>query len=471
MRKTDHADCMKGEAAALYAVRSRLAMKILNITKRLAAVLCCMAVTVGAMTAYAEAKYGSSNVSAAKTIPQIQEERKQAQAQIDELDKQIEALEGNKDKEKEYQETLMEQITLIQNNIMLLDEEIAQIGAEVTAAQDNIDALNVSIGEQQIKVNENIELFKERLCAMYVTGNQSLASAVLGSTDFYDMLSRMEMVNCIAEHDEELVNKILDDIAQLETSKSSLETEKLNLEMKQEEQETKRAERQGEIEKLNEQYQKTEEELERLELEKEKLNKSKDELEADIALFDKQEQEILDQIAAEEARKKAEEEKQQQASSGGNTTFETDEVIDTSASAQGFGWPVPGYYFKSSSYGSRWGRLHAGIDIAGGGIAGASVVASKGGTVIGVKSSCTHNYRKSGNCCGNGYGNYVIVSHGNGYTTLYGHLQAVSVSVGDTVSQGQVIGTVGCTGFSTGFHLHFEVRVNGAAKNPENYLP
>ena len=92
------------------------------------------------------------------------------------------------------------------------------------------------------------------------------------------------------------------------------------------------------------------------------------------------------------------------------------------------------------------------------------------GTVIGVSSSCTHNYRKSGNCCGNGYGNYVLVSHPDGTSTMYAHLQSVYVSVGDSVSGGQALGAVGCTGFSTGFHLHYEIRVNGKTVDPQQYL-
>ena len=87
-----------------------------------------------------------------------------------------------------------------------------------------------------------------------------------------------------------------------------------------------------------------------------------------------------------------------------------------------------------------------------------------------VSTITLYNYPKDSNCCGNGYGNYVIISHDGTYSTLYGHMQAVYVSVGDYVSAGQAIGAVGCTGFSTGFHLHFEIWENGSAVNPRNYL-
>ena len=102
---------------------------------------------------------------------------------------------------------------------------------------------------------------------------------------------------------------------------------------------------------------------------------------------------------------------------------------------------------------------------------GTPVVAAADGTVVATNSSCTHNWGKSYSCgCGGGYGNYVIIQHDGTYSTLYGHMASVSVSVGQSVSAGQTIGYVGSTGFSTGFHLHFEVRVNGTKVDPMKYL-
>ena len=139
-------------------------------------------------------------------------------------------------------------------------------------------------------------------------------------------------------------------------------------------------------------------------------------------------------------------------------------------SGGGFTWPCPGFYTVSSTFGNRWGTTHGAIDIAGGN-AGAAIVAAKSGTVVRVVTGCSHNYPKSGSCgCGGGYGNYVIIQHDGTYSTLYGHMASVSVSVGQSVSAGQTIGYVGSTGFSTGFHLHFEVRVNGTKVDPMKYL-
>lgn len=117
--------------------------------------------------------------------------------------------------------------------------------------------------------------------------------------------------------------------------------------------------------------------------------------------------------------------------------------------------PVSG--IVTSRFGSRWGSTHKGIDI--GAPKGTPVKAVAGGTV--TVSSYGYN---------GGYGNYVIISHGNGVQTVYGHCNTLNVTVGQTVSQGETIATVGNTGRSTGNHLHLEIRVNGVAQNPQNYL-
>ena len=130
----------------------------------------------------------------------------------------------------------------------------------------------------------------------------------------------------------------------------------------------------------------------------------------------------------------------------------------------------------SSGYGSRWGTFHYGIDITGGG-GNAPIVAAAAGRVTIASNTCSHNYGKNYNCgCNGGYGNYVVIDHGNGLLTYYGHMSRAIVSAGTYVQQGQTIGYMGSTGYSTGNHLHFEVRVNDgtsrsvAARNPMNYF-
>lgn len=128
-------------------------------------------------------------------------------------------------------------------------------------------------------------------------------------------------------------------------------------------------------------------------------------------------------------------------------------VATGSPSASGMVWPVSGTL--TSGFGPRWGRMHEGIDIAGG--SGTPIGAAAAGTVILAGWN-------------GGYGNMVVVDHGGGISTGYAHMSSISVSVGQSVGQGTVVGGMGTTGSSTGVHLHFEVRVNGAATNPLSYL-
>ncbi len=123
-------------------------------------------------------------------------------------------------------------------------------------------------------------------------------------------------------------------------------------------------------------------------------------------------------------------------------------------SADGLVWPASGPV--TSGYGNRWGSMHTGIDIGAG--YGASVYAAMGGTVI----MADYN---------GGYGNCVVIDHGGGFSTLYGHMSYIEVSDGESVEQGELLGEVGSTGNSTGPHLHFETRIGGSAENPMRYLP
>jgi murein DD-endopeptidase MepM/ murein hydrolase activator NlpD len=136
------------------------------------------------------------------------------------------------------------------------------------------------------------------------------------------------------------------------------------------------------------------------------------------------------------------------------------ETIQINPSAQGFVWPVPALRTITSPYGYRSRGWHSGIDISGSGASGKIIVAAKDGVVEMTQRS------------GSGYGNQILINHGNGVKTRYAHLLSGSmqVSPGDRVSAGQPIGRVGSTGNSTGPHLHFEVIINGSTQNPTNYV-
>lgn len=140
-------------------------------------------------------------------------------------------------------------------------------------------------------------------------------------------------------------------------------------------------------------------------------------------------------------------------SSESSSSSSSDNQEEVTSGGSGFSWPVGGASI-SSTFGTRWGKLHAGVDLTG----PSNIKASAPGTVTYAGQM-------------NGYGNIIIISHGDGYETRYGHLSSIKVSVGESVSRGESIGVMGNTGRSTGTHLHFEIRKNGDPKNPLSYLP
>ncbi|WP_051507037.1 M23 family metallopeptidase [Saccharibacillus sacchari] len=156
--------------------------------------------------------------------------------------------------------------------------------------------------------------------------------------------------------------------------------------------------------------------------------------------------------STEESSESAESSSESSASSSSDDSSSSNQEEVTS-SGSGFSWPVSGASI-SSTFGTRWGKLHAGIDLTG----PSTIMASAPGTVTYAGQM-------------NGYGNIVIISHGDGYETRYGHLSSIGVSNGQSVSRGQSIGVMGNTGRSTGTHLHFEIRKSGSPQNPLSYLP
>ena len=462
----------------------------------------------------------------AKTLAELQDERQANEAKIAKKQKKLDSLQSNMNENEQYQKTLKEKIALQQENLDIVSEELKRIGTSISETEDAIAQAEDDITVMEADIAIGLDEFKMRLRAMYVQGNDSLASALVGATDFYDLLSKYELMSRVANHDNDLVNTLKDKLETCNEKKAQLEKQQESLCKQQSDQQAKKDEFSAALMDLQDTYSETSDAQEQMEREKESLNADVSTLEKQNAELDAEEAEIKAAIAKaaeeqkrkeEEARKQKEKEaaeaaaaaqRQQEAqqqqqqnnsssnsnsnsnSSGNsnsnsnssnnnsssdnnnsNTTPSTDNSNSSGGnSSAGFTWPCPGFYTISSGYESRWGTFHGALDIAGGND-GAAVVASRGGTVVVAVSGCPHNYGKSSSCgCGGGYGNYVVIQHDGTYSTLYGHMASLTVSVGDTVSQGQTIGYVGSTGFSTGAHLHFEVRVNGSKVNPADYL-
>mgnify|MGYP000693704293 CR=1 FL=1 len=463
----------------------------------------------------------------AKTLAELQDERQANEAKIAEKQKKLDSLQSNMNENEQYQKTLKEKIALQQENLDIVSEELKRIGTSISETEDAIAQAEDDITVMEADIAIGLDEFKMRLRAMYVQGNDSLASALVGATDFYDLLSKYELMSRVANHDNDLVNTLKDKLETCNEKKAQLEKQQESLSKQQSDQQAKKDEFSAALMDLQDTYSETSDAQEQMEREKESLNADVSTLEKQNAELDAEEAEIKAAIAkaAEEQKRKEEEarkqkeaaeaaaaaQRQQEAqqqqqqqqqnnsssnsnsnsnSSGNsnsnsnssnnnsssdnnnsNTTPSTDNNNSSGGnSSAGFTWPCPGFYTISSGYESRWGTFHGALDIAGGND-GAAAVASRGGTVVVAVSGCPHNYGKSSSCgCGGGYGNYVVIQHDGTYSTLYGHMASLTVSVGDTVSQGQTIGYVGSTGFSTGAHLHFEVRVNGSKVNPADYL-
>lgn len=365
----------------------------------------------------------------------------------DEAEKTAEYLEEYDNKMKLQEE----QVKVVEEQIALYEEEIAELEEKIAAGQSDVD--------------DGVEKFKKRLRSLYMAGSDSMASVLTGSTDFYDMLARMEFVERVSKHDNDMIDSLNEQIAELEAGKAEQQKALEAMESKKAEEEKYYAElretynNHAETKQMQEamaaDYRERADEIEA------EQSKVEEELQAEIRRL----QEIEEKRRQEEERKRKEEEERKRKEAEANNT----EYVDTytppaTYSDTGFIWPVPTVRNMGDGYGNRWiveeqrNNFHKGIDITKPGCAGEPTVASAGGTVIQASNK------------GNGYGNCVIIDHGNGISTLYAHHQSLAVSVGDTVVQGQTIGYIGQTGNAYGNHLHFEVRVNGEHTNPLNYV-
>ena len=365
---------------------------------------------------------------AAKTAAELEEEQRKA-AQIAALEqKKKEQQEKLKDLEKQIAEAKAkkEDVMVTKN---LLDQRNQLLLEQIDDTQNQIDDAAAQIARYELLEQEQYELFCQQVRSEEERGSLSYLSVLFKATSMADLLNRMEFVNEVAEY-----NKTL--IAAMKETRENIKAEKTEMEAKEAQLGEQQGELQGKLDettKLMNEYAADQKALEQMHAAEEK---AADEIDAQIARL------IADS--------------------------------DVVPGSEGFIWPVSTSKMISSPIGSRvapggFGSTnHKGVDICNVGYT-SSVYATKSGRVLLTNSSGW----------GGGYGNYVVIDHGGGLTTLYAHMSVVKVSPGDTVSQGTVIGITGNTGASTGPHLHYEVRtttiVNGKSvtvyQNPLNYLP
>ena len=359
------------------------------------------------------------------------------QADIDALKSSANELKGKQKDLQSKLDALADDKAQVLQKKKLLDEKIANTSASIQNVESQIrdytamiQQKEVELADAQQKEEAQYELFCQRVRDMEERGTISYWSVLFKASSFTDLLSRLDIINEIMDSDQAVIDELKALQVQIEETKASLESNKADAESAKAELVTQKADldkqRQEAVALVNE------------------IDSNASDYQSTLAQLSAEEDSLLAE-ALRLSRKLAAEQAAQGKPSQSNPG--------------GYIWPVDSRYITSTvggraSPGGIGSTNHKGTDIGRVGYS-SSVYASKAGTVI------VSQYSSS-------YGNYVVISHGSGNTTLYAHLSSRKVSVGQYVNQGAVIGITGSTGHSTGPHLHFEVTENGSRINPLN---
>jgi len=359
-------------------------------------------------------------------------------ARIDELKRQEEAISEQKQEARKQREANESEILDMVDKKNQIDRQMILTCDAIETKNELIREYNLLIAEKQNELGDAIserdalnERYRLRIRSMEENGKLSYLSILFRANSFSDLLDRVELINEIASADAKMIDRLQKTAQQIETVRQELAAEKL------------------EMEAAKESLAAEEQELEAQRAEADDLMA---ELMADHEKFAAVEQEFEQAEEALLAQISAEQTKYWQA---------VTEEKNAATSTTGFSWPTAARCV-TSPFGFRYDPItgeattHSGIDIGAG--YGAPIYACASGTVsVSTYSSI--------------FGNYVTINHGNGFTTLYGHMIRYTVSAGDSVSKGEIIGYVGSTGYSTGPHLHLTFYKYGAVVNPLSYLP
>ena len=352
-----------------------------------------------------------------KNTVDLQTKREELQNQLNEANGELEGVKS------ELSENL-QQVEKLDKKIETAEAQLEEYESKITNLKNSINEIETELNTVSDKYEKQKELLKKRLVATYVAGETQYLDILLKSRSIDDFLSSYYLISQLAEIDNNLMKELEGKKKTIDLSRQKLEKEKKELAVIAETQ-TRTARTLQNTKKLRESF------IEKLSEEEQQLQNKIDEINTQYEIINKQ---IL--AAAMEG-------------------------LDTQYIGGELAWPVPGYTRITSNYGMRVHpithqyKLHTGVDI--GAPEGANFIAANDGIVVRSEMNIA-------------YGNMVIIDHGGGISTLYAHGSEILVQVGQTVKRGEPILKVGSTGYSTGPHAHFEVRINGITVNPLPYI-
>lgn len=372
-----------------------------------------------------------------------------ASAPAETKEEKLEAVEEKLGAVEEREGVLTSEIAAMGEEISALEGQVSALRNQEAAAEEELAAKEAELETAEAELKEALERLetlrgrlkralvnlRERLVAIYTYGSTDMTAVVLSAEDYGDMIARTEYFDAINESDEKLAERVRtlrDEAKKLvrvrKTAKLTIEKARDQIAAREQRLEVTRSTLEAREGALLSARAKRRSALNGVQGERHQHEEIAEDLRAQI------QQEVMEAT--------------------GGLPLPAGPL--PTPSAAGFIWPVEGTF--TSGFGYRWGRMHEGIDIAA--AEGTPIRAAADGTVVLMQSEY-----ESG-----GYGNYSCLDHGGGLSTCYAHQSSFATSSGASVSQGDLIGYVGNTGHSFGAHLHFEVRINGAATDPMGYL-
>lgn len=376
---------------------------------------------------------GAVTVSSVQSeIDKLKNKNKSIASQKSTLNQQLKEIKADKNEAISKKNVLEQQINLLQDEIDNLDEQLEQYAFL-------IEEKKTQVAENQAEEETQFALFCDQVRAMEKQGDVNYLTILFSSTSFSDLLNRLNLVNSIADYSNTVRENLRSARAELEKAQAELETAEADTQSARDAQSSAKAELQTKQNEVKAQITTILAEEKETQSAIDELNQTAKDMDAQVKKLEQQLQQL---IAA--------------SKQSGSTKYNFD-------TTSGLVWPLPAERVSVTSFfGPRIHPItgkqsnHSGTDI--GAYTGTNIYAAHAGVVL------ASSYE-------NGYGNYVVVSRGDGMSTLYAHMSKRLVSAGDVVTQGQTIGLVGSTGRSTAPHLHFEVRINGTRVDALKYYP